>query len=1247
MASVGGNEPVNLLSCDGGGIRGVSELVILDAVMKRIQELKELEDVPRPCDYFHLIGGTSTGGLLAIMLGRLEMSTEEALAAYDDFARDIFSHKRHFWTRFVEQYKAESLEQTVRQLVRDKGVGVLMRNQKSTVDTGHAFVCTMPEQKHKEMVRFRTYEISSDKYPHLLIYQAARATTAATTFFRPMPIHDDEGTKENFIDAALGTNNPATICLEEARELFGSERELNCVVSLGTGTRQKELDKYGRRGPLSQIKYLVSSVMLMKELSTDSEKVHKALEKQFDDYGKSYFRFNVDGGAQDISLADWKKMDELKERTKKYLEIAEVKKSINELVDAILQPNHGLRIGNVLRIDKNTTIPKQPRQTQRGTSSRIFTGRENLLKRLGQHFQPREPGNTSRREFQIHGMGGVGKTQIALKFTERNAQSFRHILWIDATDTVTIYQSFQKIALGILDEMDEKKSVQIVLHWLEDTDEDWLLVFDNAPDSGLSQYLPSGDQGNILYTTRHPYLKPRLRPDWVMSVDVMELQDATELLLRSAELPAYNRANWELAKLIVRELGYLPLAIDQAGAYINRAPCPLEQYLDVFRKQKEELLKNPKFEGGDALRDIAVYATFDVSLRAIKACAGKKAGMRRVEDAQAALKLLNMICFYHNEGHLHKIFEHAALERFKTDRDKYYPLRAGHVRLDEFVKTAQSKITPNTPDGQEWLAYHWLLGAQFLHEYSLIKFDNSICYVNMHVLVHNWARDCMSNKERSDWGLAARCALMDSLHLHNDVRNIIHRREMLPHLEACQRYADFDHPDLGLESEYKGLMGKLFLQNGRLEEARKAYEKAFDYRKLEFGLMHAGTCSALSQLAKIHQNQGNYAQAEELRAEVIDRRRLLHWETKWEVSQQNQPNRGKREQFHQPDFYSEELLEDYLLRGDTLALIEIYLERHQLRAAEVQLSRILKWKQIKYGADSGEAREAQIRLIKVQKFQQMGYLEDVPEGLTIEQAQNRFDLATAGRDSLDPVVIIAKERLARVLIEHKIYIPATELLESAYISRGLLYGKNSIECAHALYKYAGLLKQQNRVYEAQDHYEDALRKYNDILGSRHSKTLECTYAIAECYALRARYAEAAACAAASYDGQRDVLGPDHLATRSSAHFLRQWSHWDEMLPDWLKVQYKNQAAKATKTALGDHAPQWIREWDFVDTDKIQQAHLVLGDLQWPKYTVVTVDGYKFGQITLDGTATKTDTVPMSFEEAEDIIKRVEKVLKCD
>jgi patatin-like phospholipase/acyl hydrolase len=62
-----------VLSLDGGGVRGLSSLLILREIMEEIQRRSSAECTPLPCEYFDLIGGTSTGGLIAIMLGRLRM----------------------------------------------------------------------------------------------------------------------------------------------------------------------------------------------------------------------------------------------------------------------------------------------------------------------------------------------------------------------------------------------------------------------------------------------------------------------------------------------------------------------------------------------------------------------------------------------------------------------------------------------------------------------------------------------------------------------------------------------------------------------------------------------------------------------------------------------------------------------------------------------------------------------------------------------------------------------------------------------------------------------------------------------------------------------------------------------------------------------------------------------------------------------------------------------------------------------
>ncbi|KAF2640214.1 FabD/lysophospholipase-like protein [Massarina eburnea CBS 473.64] len=94
--------PLRLLSLDGGGVRGLSSLMVLDDLMENIaQEEKRLGRRPRsdttplkPCDYFDLIGGTSTGGIIAILLSRLRLDCKECISIYSKLAEQIFKHDK-------------------------------------------------------------------------------------------------------------------------------------------------------------------------------------------------------------------------------------------------------------------------------------------------------------------------------------------------------------------------------------------------------------------------------------------------------------------------------------------------------------------------------------------------------------------------------------------------------------------------------------------------------------------------------------------------------------------------------------------------------------------------------------------------------------------------------------------------------------------------------------------------------------------------------------------------------------------------------------------------------------------------------------------------------------------------------------------------------------------------------------------------------------------------------------------------
>lgn len=108
---------IQLLALDGGGVRGLSSLMIL----RRLMETIDPESPPRPCEYFDMIGGTSTGGIIAIMLGRLRMTVDECIEAYTSLSDKVFEKKSHrvkINGKLQGRFDARELERAIKQILR-------------------------------------------------------------------------------------------------------------------------------------------------------------------------------------------------------------------------------------------------------------------------------------------------------------------------------------------------------------------------------------------------------------------------------------------------------------------------------------------------------------------------------------------------------------------------------------------------------------------------------------------------------------------------------------------------------------------------------------------------------------------------------------------------------------------------------------------------------------------------------------------------------------------------------------------------------------------------------------------------------------------------------------------------------------------------------------------------------------------------------------------------------------------------
>ncbi len=272
-----------------------------------------------------------------------------------------------------------------------------------------------------------------------------------------------------------------------------------------------------------------------------------------------------------------------------------------------------------------------------------FTGREELLRRLAATLRGGEVVGISQPQ-AVSGLGGVGKTQLALEYAYRYYQDYEAVLWMRADTQEALISGFVAFAallqLPEQEERDQLKIVQAVKHWLTSHTR-WLLLLDNADELTLVRdFLPPAGRGHTLLTTRASSMGRLAHP---IEVDALDNEAGALLLLRltyrlapDAPLEQAEASERTIALSITQELGGLPLALDQAGAYIEETHCSLADYLQLSRSQRADLLKA---RGGLVLdHPEPVATTWSLSFAQVQ------------ERSTAAADLLRVCAFLHPDA---------------------------------------------------------------------------------------------------------------------------------------------------------------------------------------------------------------------------------------------------------------------------------------------------------------------------------------------------------------------------------------------------------------------------------------------------------------------------------------------------------------------------------------------------------------------------------------------------------------------
>ncbi|KKF93326.1 Patatin [Ceratocystis platani] len=366
----GNDQPFKILSLDDGGVCGLSGLLILEKIMQSIQEAQGLPEVPKPCDSFDLIGGTGTGGIIAIMLGRLRMPIGDCIAAYKEIAKEAFTPSETLSPRLdlssATKISTMKLENAMKKAIRENcPIPKCVEERKagkSTTDT-----CQHENQKFTDQKCVKTVVL---------------ATTKADAAALPMLFKTYQTTARC---------NPCKVLIDEAATL--SDRQEKLILSIGMGL-----------GDVIEIGDTGSSVEhALKTISTSSKGVADELETKYCNENGIYYRFNAVGGLGAIASSDLLDPSKAAAHAKNYLDEKQ---------------NDIKRFAKILTNGSSTDSGQPERPDDAGAVDYIpfhenpnFVGRAEILSKLNDKLF----NQAGFQEAALVGRGGMGKTQVALK----------------------------------------------------------------------------------------------------------------------------------------------------------------------------------------------------------------------------------------------------------------------------------------------------------------------------------------------------------------------------------------------------------------------------------------------------------------------------------------------------------------------------------------------------------------------------------------------------------------------------------------------------------------------------------------------------------------------------------------------------------------------------------------------------------------------------------------------------------------
>jgi tetratricopeptide (TPR) repeat protein/transcriptional regulator with XRE-family HTH domain len=469
-----------------------------------------------------------------------------------------------------------------------------------------------------------------------------------------------------------------------------------------------------------------------------------------------------------------------------------------------------------------------------------FTGREQILEYLHATLGRKKTVALTQAS-AISGLGGIGKTQVAVEYAYRYGSRYQAILWVNADTHKSLVSDFVALA-GLLDlpeknAADQRRAVDAVIRWLQGHSQ-WLLILDNADDLEMVyDFLPARGAGHTLLTSRSQATGPNIKG---IELERMEREEGTLFLLRRAKILAEDAPLECASDKYRKEAGMiwelvdgLPLALDQAAAYIEEHNCCFADYLSLYQTRRGDLLK---WRGALSKRDYpkSVATTWSLSFEQVE------------RTDSVAANVLRLCAFLHPDA----IPEAMLLEGAAALAPGLQDIAADRMRFEEAIAA--------------------------LRKYSLVRRNSETKVLTIHRLVQTVLKEGMEKDKQREWAERAVRAVDAAFPEVELVEAWQQCQQYLPHAQTCADLIEQWEMMLPEAARLLHRTGNYLYERGQYREAEPLYRRAVFIREQALGPDHPDVARSLSDLALLYLGRGEYEQAEPLyrRALIIQERAL-------------------------------------------------------------------------------------------------------------------------------------------------------------------------------------------------------------------------------------------------------------------------------------------------------------------------------------------------------------------------------------